>query len=71
MIEIVGLFATLFTLLSFCMKDETRIRLVNAIGCIFFIIYGLGIHAFSIYLVNSIIFVINIRRGLKLLKEDV
>lgn len=71
LVEIIGLLATLFTLLSFCVKGEAIIRLVNAVGCAFFIVYGIAIGALSVYLANSIILVLNVKRGLKLLKEDV
>jgi len=35
-----GYAASLFILLSFIFKDVKKIRIVNLIGCIFFVIYG-------------------------------
>lgn len=42
----VGYGASLFIVLSFVLKDITKIRIVNLLGCILFVIYGV----FSDYL---------------------
>ena len=68
--DIIGLVATLFTLLSFLVKGEAKIRIINAIGCVFFVIYGLLIHALSVWLLNGIVLIVNAYRGVKLMKED-
>lgn len=68
--EIIGLVATLFTLLSFLVKGEARIRIINAVGCVFFVIYGICINALSVWLLNGIVLIVNVYRGIKLLKED-
>ncbi|WP_223033801.1 uroporphyrinogen decarboxylase [Hanstruepera marina] len=39
-VELVGYSASLMVLLSFTMKDVKKLRLVNIIGCLLFIIYG-------------------------------
>lgn len=36
----VGYIASLFVILSFMLKDIKKIRIVNLIGCIAFVIYG-------------------------------
>ncbi len=68
--EIIGLIATLFTLASFIAKGEAKIRIINAIGCVFFVIYGLLLGALSVWLLNGIVLIINAYRGIKLMKED-
>ena len=40
-VEIVGYLASLGVLTSFMFKDMRKLRIVNSIGCILFIIYGL------------------------------
>lgn len=39
-IEYVGYAASFFVLLSFVMKDMKKLRLINIVGCSFFIAYG-------------------------------
>ena len=68
--EIIGLLATLLTLFSFLVKGEAKIIIINAIGCVFFVIYGLLIHALSVLLLNGIVLIVNAYRGVKLMKED-
>ncbi|HPF97923.1 MAG: uroporphyrinogen decarboxylase [Flavobacteriaceae bacterium] len=38
--EIVGYLASFMVLLSFTIKDVKKIRMVNMLGCILFVIYG-------------------------------
>ena len=59
-IEWVGLLAATIVALSFCCNGELKIRLVNSIGSVLFVIYGLTIHAWSVALLNSAAIVINI-----------
>lgn len=42
----IGYAASFFVVLSFVLKDIRKIRVVNLIGCLFFVIYGI----FSNYL---------------------
>lgn len=60
MYEIIGIIGTLFVLLSFLMKKVKHIRIINIIGAIFFVIYGLLIGAFSTWLLNGILILIHI-----------
>ena len=57
--EVIGVFATLFVLISFIMKDVRSIRFVNMIGAILFVIYGFGISAFSVWFMNGILIIIH------------
>lgn len=36
-----GYAASVFLIVSFLLKDQKRLRLINLIGCIFFVIYGI------------------------------
>ncbi len=60
-IEYVGYAASFFVLLSFIMKDMKTLRLVNIIGCSFFIVYGFLIPGISwpIVVTNVAIVVVN------------
>lgn len=61
-IEYVGYAASFFVLLSFIMKDMKTLRLVNIIGCSFFIAYGFLIPGISwpIVVTNVAIVIVNV-----------
>lgn len=58
--EIIGITGTLFVLLSFLMKDLTKVRVVNIVGAVLFVVYGLLINALSTWLLNAILVIIHI-----------
>lgn len=58
--EAIGLFGTLFVLLSFLMKDIKKVRIINIIGASLFVAYGLCIHAWSTWILNAILIVVHI-----------
>ena len=64
--ELIGLTATIFVLLSFSANDIKRVRIINIIGAVLFVIYGYLIGAFSTWLLNGLLVLIHIY---KLIKE--
>lgn len=58
--EIIGIIATIIVLISFLMKGERKIRIINIIGAICFVIYGLSIKALSVWMLNGILILIHI-----------
>ena len=63
--EIVGITASVFIVLSLVFKTTTfkgtlLLRLLNSVGCIFFIVYGAVLPAISTAIANSACLVINI-----------
>jgi hypothetical protein len=62
MIEIFGYISMVVVLISTMMKDMKRLRIINSIGCLMFIIYGLILSAYPIVLMNSIVILIHIWR---------
>ena len=69
-IEIIGIIAAGFILLSFLYSGEWKIRIINIIGAVLFVIYGLLIGAISVYLMNGILIIVHIRKLIKLKKES-
>jgi len=65
-IEILGILSTLFILASFILSGETKIRSVNIIGSMLFVIYGFLIGALSVWLLNGILIFIHIYKLIKL-----
>ena len=59
-IEIIGIVATLFVLCSFILRGEWKIRLVNSFGALLFVIYGIFIQAWSVWILNIALIVIHI-----------
>lgn len=62
MIEIIGLLATLFVLISFLQKSEIGIRKFNIVGASLFIVYGILISSISVWLLNGILLGVHIKR---------
>jgi hypothetical protein len=58
--EIVGYIGSLGILLSFLMKDMNRLRIVNTIGCAFFVFYGVLLSSVPVIATNGIIILINV-----------
>lgn len=59
-VEIIGLLGTVFVLISFFMKDVKKIRCVNIIGAILFVIYGAIINAVATWILNGVLVVVHI-----------
>lgn len=60
--EILGTIASVIVLISFLMKSEKNIRLVNIIGAMIFVIYGICINAFSVWFLNGSLCLVHIYR---------
>lgn len=59
--EWVGYLAMATLLVSFMMKDVTKLRIINTIGCAFFVIYGFLLEtAWPIVITNAAIICINL-----------
>lgn len=55
MVELIGYIATVFILASFATSDLKRLRVLNSIGAILWIVYGVIQGAQSIMVANIII----------------
>jgi hypothetical protein len=59
--ELIGYIGSLGILISFLMKDINRLRIVNTIGCSFFVLYGILLeYSVPVIATNAIIILINI-----------
>jgi hypothetical protein len=67
--ELIGITATLVVLISFLAKEPKNIRLINTIGAVLFIIYGIAINAVSVYLLNGALVLIHAIYLIDLLTE--
>ena len=60
MVEILGIVATLFILAAFSLNDKKLIRLVDSMGALLFVIYGILINSLSVWLLNICLIIINL-----------
>lgn len=67
--EALGIAASLFILISFIFKGELKIRTINIVGCVFFVIYGIMIKSFSVYFMNGTLIFVHIFYILRLKKK--
>lgn len=60
--EWIGYLAMTTVLISFLMKSIIKLRIVNSLGCLLFVVYGVLLNPLSvpIVLTNTVIFCINI-----------
>lgn len=67
--EWLGLLAAALVLVSFLMKDETKIRAVNIFGCLVFVVYGFFIKSASVWAMNVAVCVVHVVRLTKSFKS--
>ena len=58
--ESIGILASIIVLISFIAKGENKIRIINIIGALVFVIYGLLINSFSVWFLNGILVIIHL-----------
>lgn len=56
--EWLGISGTLFIILAFTMNGERKIRVLDLIGALLFVVYGVTIHSFSTVLLNVVLVVV-------------
>ena len=66
MYELIGVLASIIVLLSFVMNGESRIRVINILGALLFVIYGLLINAFSVWFLNGTLLIVHVYKLFKL-----
>jgi hypothetical protein len=59
-IEIIGYLAPVALVISFFFKNMVKLRCINTVGCILFIIYGCFIQAYPVVVANAIITLTNL-----------
>ena len=58
--ELIGTLASVIVLISFIAKGENKIRIINIIGALMFVVYGLLINAFSIWFLHGMLILIHL-----------
>lgn len=58
--EALGYLGSLFVLVSFLLKDIKRIRIVNIVGAIFFVVYGISTKTWATAFMNAALVCVHI-----------
>ena len=64
--EIIGTIASIVILMAFVLNGEKKIRIVDLVGAILFIVYGILIESFSVVFLNSCLSIVQIYKLYKL-----
>lgn len=51
---------SLFIVVSLTMTSIVKLRIINSVGCLLFVIYGLNVNAYPVVISNELIVMINI-----------
>ncbi|THA09850.1 YgjV family protein [Rodentibacter pneumotropicus] len=69
-IELLGYMATFFVATSFLFKSIVYLRIVNSIGDVLFVIYGVIIDAYPVAVLNAFLVCVNLYQLYRLKKEQ-
>lgn len=67
--EIIGYLGSAFVLLSFVLKDIKKIRLINIIGAVLFVVYGIYTKTWATAFMNSALVLVHIYYLIKMRKD--
>lgn len=70
LIEWIGYAASAMIAISLLMTSIVKLRILNTIGCILFVIYGTTVKAYPVAVANAIIIIINMYNLYKLKKVE-
>ncbi len=59
-VEIIGILAGVIVLSSFLLKGEIKIRLLNIVGAVLFVVYGLLVKSLSVWLINFLLVIVHV-----------
>lgn len=69
LVEILGIVASLFVISAFLFKNVKIIRLLDAVGALLYVIYGILIHSYANILLNTVLIAVQIYHLYKLNKK--
>lgn len=69
MIELIGIMASVVIVISLFMNGESKLRTLNIVGSIVFIVYGVLIGSVSVVFLNAVSTIVNVVKIHRLRKE--
>lgn len=70
MIEILGILSTLFIVAAFICKNITYIRILDAVGALGFVVYGIVTKTWSTAALNFVLIIVNVVHLIKTKKHN-
>ena len=58
--EWLGIIASAFVLISFLTSNQIRTRIINLVGCVVFVVYGMILPAYSTAFMNAALIIVHI-----------
>ena len=58
--EWLGMVASAFILISFLTSNQIKTRIINSVGCVVFVVYGLILPAYSTAFMNAAMLVVHV-----------
>ncbi|OEE78306.1 YgjV family protein [Vibrio cortegadensis] len=68
--DMLGYLASLFVGISLLMSDIKKLRYINFVGCIGFVVYGLAIGAWPVVFMNGFCALINVYHIVRIYKSS-
>ena len=68
-VEILGIVASLFVISAFLFKNVKIVRVLDAVGALLYVIYGILIHSYANILLNTVLIAVQIYHLYKLNKK--
>ena len=59
-VEWTGYIAMITLMISFLMKDIKKLRIINTIACLLFVVYGFMLHSYPVIISNAFISLVNL-----------
>lgn len=70
LLELMGYVSSIIVLISFLMSSVVKLRVINSIGCIVFVIYAILIKTYPTAFLNICLIAVNVYYLIKLTKSD-
>ena len=68
-LEMIGYLGSVLVGISLMMPSLVRLRAINSIGCLVFVLYGILIHAYPVAILNGFIFGINVFHLVRMFRQ--
>ena len=68
-LEMIGYLGSVLVGISLMMPSLVRLRIINSVGCLVFVLYGILIHAYPIAILNGFIFGINVFHLIRMFRQ--
>ena len=68
--EFIGIVGSVLIIIAFTRKKEKEIRILDGIGAVCMVVYGLLTHTWATAFLNSVLILVHIKRFIEMTKEE-